>query len=165
VYFVKHLDHVGIVGHFCMDIIVDVLFLSRAPHHRVYVRRSVLCSVAAAAGCNARTAPHCWSLHARAKMAKPIPIPRSSLVSSPLLSSPLLFSLLLSSSLFGSLFVSISSANTNVFLCKMRSSNFAHFDTHHWAHLATHLRLTWDSLGPGSNKNMHCCNTCYQVRF
>ena len=38
-----------------MDIIVDVLFLSRAPHHRVYFRRSVLCSVAAAAGCNART--------------------------------------------------------------------------------------------------------------
>ena len=89
----------------------------------------------------------------------------SPLLSSPLLSSPLLFSLLRSSSLFGSLFVSISSANTNVFLCKMRSSNFAHFDTHHWAHLATHLRLTWDSLGPGSNKNMHCCNTCYQVRF
>ena len=78
-----------------MDIIVDVLFLSRAPHHRVYFRRSVLCSVAAAAGCNARTAPHCWSLHARAKMAKPIPIPRSSLVSSPLLSSPLLSSPLL----------------------------------------------------------------------
>ena len=128
-----------------MDIIVDVLFLSRAPHHLVYFRRSVLCSVAAAAGCNARTAPHCWSLHARAKMAKPIPIPRSSLVSSPLLSSPLLSSSLFSSPLLslGAFLCAISSANTNVFLCKMRSSNFAHFDTHHGAHLG----LTWGSLG------------------
>ena len=89
------------------------------------------------------------------------------LLLSPLLSSPLLSSSLFSSPLLslGAFLCAISSANTNVFLCKMRSSNFAHFDTHHWAHLATHLRLTWESLGPGSNKNMHCCNTCYQVRF
>ena len=48
-------------------------------------------------------APHCWSLHARAKMAKQIPIPRSSLVSSPLLSSRLASPRLASPLLFSSL--------------------------------------------------------------